>query len=378
MSRSSLAGRGGTGGSAGAGGRAAGVAETPAAPTRGTPAAAARDAASDYTEDLNCPPITIRRPNASAIRLRATSGCARGEACYPVRRLSDWSRVIARNTARVARRRARGSKATPASSVAARRASSASSPDRATSASSFARSALRVAVPPAWSASPSTSKVSADAFEPGRDRSKPLLGATGLRRSPGSRVGAAAGRPGVCRRGLRGQVGAAASARTAMPRSSSRASSIPIARTTIAALRSTASKIAALRCLPWSATIATNAPRTAANRRPEAANRVRSPATRTATGTTGPRPGFRRGGPGACGDDCDDTSAKAFPGGRELCDGTDNDCNGIVDDDSGYDPAGERPMLVSSGGFNQAQPRRHQPQRVALRRHVHRRTRQLG
>jgi hypothetical protein len=73
-------------------------------------------------------------------------------------------------------------------------------------------------------------------------------------------------------------------------------------------------------------------------------------------GHRGPRPGFSPNATGACGDDCDDTSAKAFPGGRELCDGTDNDCNGIVDDDSGYGPAGDSPVLVSSGNFNQANP----------------------
>jgi hypothetical protein len=71
-------------------------------------------------------------------------------------------------------------------------------------------------------------------------------------------------------------------------------------------------------------------------------------------GHRGPRPGFSPNAPGACGDDCDDRSAKAFPGGRELCDGTDNDCNGIVDDDSGYDPAGDPPVLVSNGNFDQA------------------------
>jgi hypothetical protein len=30
--------------------------------------------------------------------------------------------------------------------------------------------------------------------------------------------------------------------------------------------------------------------------------------------------------------DCDDTEATAFPGGTEVCDGADNDCNGTVDD----------------------------------------------
>ncbi len=34
----------------------------------------------------------------------------------------------------------------------------------------------------------------------------------------------------------------------------------------------------------------------------------------------------------SCGNDCDDASALAHPGGTELCDGVDNDCNGIIDD----------------------------------------------
>ena len=32
-------------------------------------------------------------------------------------------------------------------------------------------------------------------------------------------------------------------------------------------------------------------------------------------------------------DDCDDTSALANPDGEEVCDGLDNDCNGLTDDD---------------------------------------------
>jgi hypothetical protein len=49
-------------------------------------------------------------------------------------------------------------------------------------------------------------------------------------------------------------------------------------------------------------------------------------------GYLGPRPGSTPGTPEACGDDCDDSSASVFPGNRELCDGLDNDCNGIKDD----------------------------------------------
>ncbi len=37
------------------------------------------------------------------------------------------------------------------------------------------------------------------------------------------------------------------------------------------------------------------------------------------------------------GGDCDDTSARAYPGGSEVCDGLDNDCNGVVDDDDASD-----------------------------------------
>lgn len=40
-------------------------------------------------------------------------------------------------------------------------------------------------------------------------------------------------------------------------------------------------------------------------------------------------------GAGACLADCDDTSAAAGPGGTEVCDGLDNDCNGFVDDLAG-------------------------------------------
>jgi len=37
-------------------------------------------------------------------------------------------------------------------------------------------------------------------------------------------------------------------------------------------------------------------------------------------------------GYGACFDDCDDSSDQASPVGTEVCDGLDNDCNGLVDD----------------------------------------------
>jgi hypothetical protein len=63
-------------------------------------------------------------------------------------------------------------------------------------------------------------------------------------------------------------------------------------------------------------------------------------------GFRGPRPGYSPGAPGSCGDDCDDTSADAYPGGIERCDGVDNDCNGIVDENASYLPVSEAPVLV--------------------------------
>lgn len=63
-----------------------------------------------------------------------------------------------------------------------------------------------------------------------------------------------------------------------------------------------------------------------------------------------PLPGTQAGDPAACGNDCDDTRAQAFPGGREVCDGTDNDCNGVVDDNFEFLPPMAEPTLVSAVG----------------------------
>lgn len=71
-------------------------------------------------------------------------------------------------------------------------------------------------------------------------------------------------------------------------------------------------------------------------------------------GYRGPRSGFEPGAPGACGDDCDDTSPDAHPGGIEICDGVDNDCNGVIDDDARYEPAGTDVQRVSSSAMKQA------------------------
>ncbi len=64
-------------------------------------------------------------------------------------------------------------------------------------------------------------------------------------------------------------------------------------------------------------------------------------------GFKGPRPGYAPGAPGSCGDDCDDTNPNAYPGGTEVCDGVDNDCNGIIDDNMSYVPAGQGDVRVS-------------------------------
>jgi hypothetical protein len=71
-------------------------------------------------------------------------------------------------------------------------------------------------------------------------------------------------------------------------------------------------------------------------------------------GHRSPLPGYAPGAPGACGDDCDDRSAAAHPGGVEVCDGVDNDCNGIVDDGAAYGGL-RQPVRVSSMAFDRAQ-----------------------
>ena len=71
-------------------------------------------------------------------------------------------------------------------------------------------------------------------------------------------------------------------------------------------------------------------------------------------GHKGPRPGFAPGTPGACGDDCNDASALAFPGNPEVCDGVDNDCDGVVDNNAQYVPAGAGAVRLSDAASLQA------------------------
>lgn len=74
-------------------------------------------------------------------------------------------------------------------------------------------------------------------------------------------------------------------------------------------------------------------------------------------GHRAPLAGKKPGEPGACGDDCDDKSAAAFPGNKEICDGVDNDCDGIVDNDARYVPPTGGPDAVKvSGDVAEASP----------------------
>ncbi len=68
----------------------------------------------------------------------------------------------------------------------------------------------------------------------------------------------------------------------------------------------------------------------------------------------GPREGAKAGDPDSCGDDCDDTNPEAYPGNDEVCDGADNDCNGIVDDNAVFIPEGLAPVQVSSDALDLA------------------------
>lgn len=66
-------------------------------------------------------------------------------------------------------------------------------------------------------------------------------------------------------------------------------------------------------------------------------------------GHRAPLPGIGLGQAGACGDDCDDSRAEALPGGREICDGADNDCNGIIDDDAEYQVSDTPALQLTQG-----------------------------
>ncbi|MEZ4308118.1 MAG: putative metal-binding motif-containing protein [Polyangiaceae bacterium] len=73
-------------------------------------------------------------------------------------------------------------------------------------------------------------------------------------------------------------------------------------------------------------------------------------------GFRGPLIGKKAGTEGSCGDDCDDTNAAAYPGGTEVCDGVDNDCNDIVDDNATFVPEGSDPVRISTTDFSYSDP----------------------
>jgi hypothetical protein len=60
------------------------------------------------------------------------------------------------------------------------------------------------------------------------------------------------------------------------------------------------------------------------------------------------------GAANACGDDCDDAERTVFPGAAETCNGRDDNCNGVIDDNATFSPAGpdvavSEPTLAPSG-----------------------------
>jgi len=73
-------------------------------------------------------------------------------------------------------------------------------------------------------------------------------------------------------------------------------------------------------------------------------------------GHRGPLPGHQPGDPGSCGDDCDDTDPRAFPGNPEVCDGVDNDCDGIIDNGATYTPKFGSDFQLSKPSFDWAEP----------------------
>ncbi|MBK6530822.1 MAG: putative metal-binding motif-containing protein [Deltaproteobacteria bacterium] len=68
-----------------------------------------------------------------------------------------------------------------------------------------------------------------------------------------------------------------------------------------------------------------------------------TPATedRDRDGFRAPRPGTSPGSPDRCGDDCDDDDPEVHPGAVERCNGVDDDCNGIIDDNATLTPTGD-------------------------------------
>jgi hypothetical protein len=64
---------------------------------------------------------------------------------------------------------------------------------------------------------------------------------------------------------------------------------------------------------------------------------------------------------GCGGLDCDDADPDAYPGAAESCDGVDNDCDGLLDEDAPFSARAPSPLAAASAHADASQP-----QRVAL------------
>ncbi len=77
-------------------------------------------------------------------------------------------------------------------------------------------------------------------------------------------------------------------------------------------------------------------------------------------GFRGPLPGMPVGDPQACGTDCNDGDPRIRPLARELCNTVDDNCDGLVDENSRYQPIGSdlrlSPLDVSLAGVTGLTP----------------------
>ncbi len=97
------------------------------------------------------------------------------------------------------------------------------------------------------------------------------------------------------------------------------------------------------RCIPGTPVACTDNNICTDDRCDDAARRcIFTEATRDADGDghRGTRPNTVLGQPEACGDDCNDEDRTVFPGATEICNGRDDNCNGVIDDNATFTPAG--------------------------------------